>query len=135
MNANFYQYDCNETKEIDLRQADAIIKHKPDIVILEYPNNNKTPGLDLNNYLALQKPKNLVAERTKEFPKDILKIHPWAKADTIMWENIASLWEKDHQVLVYAVDAPSELTNELREIWNHSYPSIQKNWIWWVQIY
>lgn len=131
----YYQYDCEETNKLDLRQANAILKHKPDIVILEYPNNGKTPNLAFNNYPALKKPKQLVEKRLKKFPEQILKIHPWIKADVIMWNNINSLWKKDHQVLVYAVDAPNDLTKEWLEVWRYMYPCAKKNWLWWVQIY
>ncbi len=122
----YLQFNCKESNELDMRQADAILKYKPDIIILEYPNNNKTPNLPLNKYSALKKPKNLVKKRLKKFSDKVLKIHPWAEADTIMWKNVASLWEKDHQVLIYSVDAPNELTEELREVWNYTYPCIKK---------
>jgi len=131
----YHQFNCKETDELDLRQANAVLELKPDIIILEYPNNKKTPNLPFNNYPALEKPKQLVNKRLKEFPEKILKIHPWAKADTIMWKNINSLWGKNHQVLVYAVDAPVELTKEWLEVWNHMYPCSKRNWLWWVQIY
>jgi len=131
----YHQYDCKEDHSLDLRQAKAVLKHKPDIIILEYPNNSKTPSLLLNKYSALEKPRHLVEKRLKDFPKDVLKIHPWVKADTIMWKNINTLWQENHQVLVYAVDAPSNLTGEWLEIWNHVYPCAKKNWVWWVKIY
>lgn len=131
----YIQFDCKETDESDLRQANAVLKHKPDIIILEYPNNNKTPDLPFNKYSPLKKPKDMIRARLKEFPGEVLQIHPWVKADTIMWNNIANLWEKGHQVLIYSVDAPNELTKEWLEVWNHAYPCIKENWVWWVKIY
>ncbi len=131
----YFQFDCKESNELDLRQANAVIKYKPDIIILEYPNNNKTPDSQFNNYSALKKPKKLVRGRLKEFSKEVLKIHPWVKADTIMWKNIVNLWEKNHQIFVYTVDAPNELTREWLEVWSHMYPCAEKNWLWWVKIY
>ncbi len=118
-----------------MRQANAVLKYKPDIIILEYPNNNKTPNMELNNYAALKKPQKLVEDRLKKLPSSILKIHPWAKADTVMWQNIVNLWGKGHQVLIYKVDAPSELTKELLFKWPAPYPKIMRDWRWWVQIY
>ncbi len=135
MEPKYIQFDCVESEKLDLRQANAVLRHKPDIIILEYPNNNKTPDLEFNKYDALKKPKDLVKKRLKKFPDEILKIHPWAKADQIMWENVADLWAKDHQVFVYAVDAPNELTSEWLDVWRHMYPCVKKNWVWWVKIY
>ncbi len=135
MKPSYHQFNCRETKELDLRQADAVLKYQPDIIIMEYPNNILTPNLEVNNYPALKKPIRLVKKLTKEFSQKVLKIHPWARADTVMWKNIASLWKKGHQVLVYSVDAPSELTGEWLEVWQHMYPSALNNWIWWVKIY
>ncbi len=77
----------------------------------------------------------MIKKRFREFSNEVLKIHPWAKADTIMWKNIVSLWDEGHQVLIYSVDAPSELTTEWLEVWSHMYPCAKKNWFWWVQIY
>ena len=135
MKPKYIQVDCKETNKLDLRQAEAVLKHKPDIIILEYPNNNQTPDLEFNRFGALEKPKKMVEERIKEFPGEVLKIHPWARADTVMWKNIANLWSSGHQVLVYAVDAPNELTREWLEVWSYTYPCVKKNWVWWVQIY
>lgn len=135
MRPKYIQVNCRETDKLDLRQANAVLKHKPDIIVLEYPNNKNTPDLEFNKYNALEKPKEIVEKRLKEFPEEVLKTHPWAKADTIMWKNVANLWSKGHQILLYAVDAPNELTKEWLEVWNHTYPCVKKNWVWWVQIY
>jgi hypothetical protein len=135
MKPKYIQVNCNETDKLDWRQARAVTKYKPDIIILEYPNNQKTPGLPFNKYKALEKPKEMVKKRLKEFPKEVIKIHPWVRTEPTMWKNVANLWAKGHQVLVYAVDAPHELTGEWLEMWRHAYPCIKKNWLWWVQIY
>lgn len=100
MEPKYIQFDCKETDELDLRQANAVLRYEPDIIILEYPNNNKTPNLVFNKYDALKKPKDLVRKRLKKFPDEILKTHPWVKADTIMWKNVVDLWAKDHQVFI-----------------------------------
>lgn len=135
MKPKYLQFDCKETDKLDLRQANAILKYKPDIVILEYPNNNKTPNLLLNKYSPLKKPRKLVKEKINGLSRKIFKIHPWARADIVIWKNITKLWAQNHQIFVYKVDAPHELTNELREFWDHTYPCVKKNWIWWVKIY
>lgn len=135
MKPRYIQFNCKETDELDLRQANAVLEYEPDIIILEYPNNNKTPDLPFNKYDALKKPKDMVERRLQKFPDKVLKIHPWVKADTIMWKNVAGLWAKNHQIFMYAVDAPNELTREWLDVWRHTYPCVKKNWIWWVQIY
>jgi len=135
MKPRYVQFNCEEANGLDLRQAKAVLKHKPDIIILEYPNNNKTPDLPFNKYGALEKPKKMVNDRLKEFPQEVLRIHPWAKSDTLMWKNVSVLWANGQQVLLYAVDAPNELTKEWLDVWKYTYPCIKKNWIWWVRIY
>lgn len=135
MKPEYIQFNCKETDKLDLRQANAVLRHKPDIIILEYPNNNRTPDLIFNRYDALKKPRAMVKKRLQKFPDEVLRIHPWVKAEPIMWKNVADLWAKDHQVLMYAVDAPHELTSEWLDIWRHTYPCVTKNWIWWVKIY
>ena len=135
MKPKYIQFDCREEDKVDLRQANAVLRYRPDIIILEYPNNSKTPDLPFNQYGALQKPHKMVEERLKRFPRKVLKIHPWAKSDEMMWRNIVGLWREDHQIMVYAVDGPNELTREWLDVWKYSYPCIKKNWLWWVQVY
>ena len=134
-NPKIIQVDCKESKELDLSQANAILEYRPDIILLEYPNNEKYPDMQLNKFGPNDKPKNMVDKRTADFPSEVLKIHPWVVADTYMWRNIAELWVNGHQVLTYPTDGPSELTSEWLEVWNHMYPQATKNWVWWVQIY
>ncbi|MBU0647778.1 hypothetical protein KJ855_01205 [Patescibacteria group bacterium] len=135
MKPKFIQVDCNETMELDLRQAEAVKKYRPDVIILEYPCDGKDPAWDLNKFEPTKKPKKAIVNLKKGFSKKVLKIHPWAAADTIMWKNVIDLWENDHQVLIYSVDGPGELTSEWLEVWGHMYPCAKKNWVWWVQIY
>lgn len=135
MEPKYIQVNCREEEGLDLRQANAVLKYKPDIIILEHPNNNKTPDSQFNKYSATKKPKKLVNEKLKSFSKELLRIHPWANSDTFMWKNISKFWENGHQILVYTADAPNELTGELLEVWLHAYPCVKKNWFWWVQIY
>jgi hypothetical protein len=131
----YKQVNCNETDKLDLRQARAVLKFKPDMIILEYPNDTSTPGIELNNYSPFEKPKDLIEERLKPLSDQVLNKHPWAQSDLYMWQNIAKLWSEGKQVLVYQIDGPSELTSEWLEVWAHMYPCSTKNWVWWVQIY
>lgn len=131
----YKQVNCNEKDKIDLRQAKAVLKFKPDIIILEYPNGTSTPGIELNNYSPLEKPIDLIEKRLKPLSEQVLNRHPWAQSDHFMWQNIVKLWSEDKQVLVYEIDGPPELTSEWLEVWAHMYPCATKNWVWWVQIY
>lgn len=133
----FKQINCNESRGagLDLRQAEAILTYRPDIVLLEYPCNSEPPDMPFNAFAPMDKPEAMVAKRTAEFPAEVLKRDPWVVADTAMWRNVAQLWSEGHQVLAYPTDGPSELTSEWREVWDHMYPQATKNWVWWVRIY
>ncbi len=122
MKPKFLQFNCIEGKKIDLRQANAVLRHKPDIIILEYPNNNyplksieKTPSYLLK--------------------KENIEIMPWIRSDIRMWKNVDELKKNGHNILVYKIDAPNDLTNSFFNVWRHMYPCALKNWLWWVQIY
>lgn len=134
MRPRFVQVNQPETKKVHFDQARAVLEHRPDIIFLEYPNNKRTPNTIFNKYSPANKPLHEVAKIRKGLKK-VLKTHPWAKADIRMWDNIAQLWKDGQQVLVYRVDAPSELTRELLPLWRKEYPSITKDWLWWVRIY
>jgi hypothetical protein len=136
-NPVFHQINCAENRNgvLDLRQAEGIKKYQPDIVILEYPSNSEMPYFELNDFGALEKPKELVAQRLRPFSKELLKKDPWVAADIIMWQEIAKLWARGKQVFVYPTDGTFELISEWREVWNHMYPLSTQNWVWWVQIY
>ena len=135
INPKYTQIDCKESKEPDFRQANAVKKLKPDIIILEYPNDNPTPSLEFNNFPAEKKPARLTKPLLRKFSPAVLKIHPWAVSDNFMWRNVLDHWNAGHQIMIYSVDAPPELTSEWLEVWNHMYPCAKKNWLWWVQIY
>jgi hypothetical protein len=133
MKPRYIQVNCIEGKEIDLSQAKAVLKYKPDIIFLEYPTNKKTPDTIFNRYSPENKP---IEKLPNKFSKKTLWLCPWVRSDIVMWNNIARLWEKEkHQVLVYYVDAPEELVNKWFIVWKNMYPSALKNWLWWVQIY
>lgn len=133
MKIRFIQFDCREKDKLDLRQAKAVLKYKPDIIFLEYPNNKKTPDTIFNKFSPLNKP---IKKLPNKFSKKTLLLCPWLKSDIIMWDNIVHLWKKEkHQVLVYYADAKEELLNEWLIVWENMYPSALKNWLWWVKIY
>ncbi len=123
MTPRFIQIDCRETNTLDARQAIAVLRHKPDIVFLEYPcdSGKPKPISDFSGILAGLK-------RTARSDR-------WVTSDVAVWKNVAKLHKKGHRVLVYKVDAPRELIREWREVWKNMYPCAVKNWLWWVKIY
>jgi hypothetical protein len=121
MRPRFYNFNCRESNALDLRQAEAVLKYQPDIIFLEYPNNDKE-----------LKPRT---RAVKSFSKKTLKASPWAKSDLIMWKNVEHLWRKRLKTKVYAVDGPSELNEQYLLAWHNTYPCATKNWFWWVHIY
>lgn len=128
----FIQIDCRETKNVDLRQARAVLKYRPDIIILEYPSDKIGPDTIFNKY----RPENKPLKKLPKFSKETLAINPWVKSDIVMWENIVHLWKKEnHQVLIYQADAPAELVKEWFFVWENMYPCALKNWLWWTRIY
>ena len=130
----YIQVNLPETEKLNLGQAEAVPKYEPDIIFLEYPNNEETPDTIYNKYSIDNKPFDQI-EKQKEGLKDMLSVHPWAEADIVMWDNIAHLWRNGHECLVYRTDGPSELTSEWLLVWKNMYPCATRNWLWWVQIY
>ena len=48
----FFQFDCVEGNKVDARQAKAVLRHKPDIVIFEKPAGKSGPSMVFNSYFA-----------------------------------------------------------------------------------
>lgn len=121
MSIKYININCRETASLDLRQTKAVLKYKPDLIFLEYPNDQK--------YLQpIRKP-------ITNFSKKTLQINPWAMSDISMWKNIEILWQEKIKTSVYAVDGPTDLVSEMLYEWQYMYPCAKKNWFWWVRIY
>jgi len=119
----------------DCRQAEYVLKYKPDIIIFESPVN-KTPDTIYNKYSCNKKPFNLVQKYKKELIVNSKKPgNGDAISDVRLFDNIMALWNKGHDVLLYNVDGPNDLRREFFEVWKYMYPSALKNWLWWVRIY
>lgn len=53
-----------------------------------------------------------------------------------MWKNITKLWQNNHKLLVYAVDAPSDLVVNANVYLDKKInPSKNTNIFWWIRIY
>jgi len=130
MSVKFIQVSCREGASLDLRQARAVLRYKPDIIFLEYASNGRVPkdmASGANGILGIR--------RLQQSLKKIAHRDPWVKSDIAMWDGVLKLAEKGFGVEVYACDAPREVVTEWRTVWANMYPSALKNWLWWVRIY
>ncbi len=107
-----------------LKKARAVLKHRPGIILFEYPMRGKGPEVVFNRYSPKKKPwKKWAAWKTFFGRKELVKTHPWLKGDSRILENIEKLWKEDQQALLYLIDAPVELTSQMvwasrdRDLW------------------
>lgn len=133
----FIQVGCEERDGIDPSQAKAVLKYKPDIIVFEYPQENKTPETIFNKYTPDKKPKKELARMIKKL-KTASKNQPWVLSDVVVFENVSKLWDEGKQVYLYFVDAPSKITSARLEENNklhRPFPKIKKYFWWWKKIY
>lgn len=129
----FYQYDCVEGDKADLRQAGAVSRWKPDIVIFELPQSRSgKPGTIFNRYSCAHKPIQKVEEIIKG-KKRAAKKYPYALSDVSVWENIQKLWREGINTQVYNVDSPRQMRSEFN-LFPH-YPACRKDWLFWAYLY
>ncbi|VAW12530.1 hypothetical protein MNBD_BACTEROID05-641, partial [hydrothermal vent metagenome] len=103
-----YQFSCVKGKKVDLRQAGAVLRHKPDVIIFEAPPVGRTPSLIYNKYKPLNKPLVEVVKHRKILQR-LAKKAPWVLSDVYVYDNIMKLWADGYDVKLYNIDAPSEL--------------------------
>jgi hypothetical protein len=138
----FVQIGCREGASLDTRQAKAVLRHKPDIVLFEYPQENKTPDTVFNDYPPNKKPKREFNALIQKLKKASTK-YPWVASDIAVFKNIEKLWESGKQVYIYFIDAPSKITSTRleennttkRHLAHQPLPKIQKYLWWWEKIY
>jgi hypothetical protein len=92
----YIQRDCRESENVglrgvvfkpDYRQAEAVTRFRPDIIVFEHPNNNKTPE---------------ITGRLVYAPNpELLRVHPWAAADQKLYKNIDDLQRSGHEIKLY----------------------------------
>jgi len=134
MEPKLHQFDCREQNRTDLRQARAVLKYKPDIIIFELAGKSGNPETIFNKYDCKNKPFGEIAIIQKSLKK-VSRKFGYALSNIKTCENIKQLWRNDHNVLLYNVDGPRDLRTEFFEAWEHMYPCAAKNWLWWVRIY
>ncbi|MDD3101568.1 MAG: hypothetical protein PHE59_00240 [Patescibacteria group bacterium] len=130
----FHQFNCREQNRVDLRQARAVLKYKPDIIIFEQPEKDGNPESIFNKYDCKNKPFRKVSIIKKNL-KEVSREFRYALSMVKTFENIERLWHDGHDILLYNVDGPQELRADFFEVWYNMYPCATKNWLWWVYIY
>lgn len=130
----FHQFNCREENRPDYREARAVLKYRPDIIIFETPEENGKPDSVFNKYIPSKKPQRQIRAIQRNLQR-VAKRFGYAKSDIQTWRNIARLWEEGHEVLLFNVDAPNELRSEWFDVWENTYPCSLKNWVWWIHIY
>jgi hypothetical protein len=133
----FIQRSCVEGNEIDLRQADAVIKYKPDIIVFELPQDSKEPSKIFNRYSCKNKPFKKIEEIIKNLKK-ASKNYPYVASDIIVWENIKKLWEQGINTQIYNIDSPTKLRKEFnlfKKPISVEYPAVRRDWLFWVYLY
>jgi len=132
----FIQQNCVEGDSVDPRQANAVLRHAPDLIIFEAPRNTRSLGWPCNG-ASLTERKQAVKER-KQMLRNVARTYPWVWSEALLLDNVATLWESGHHLDLYDADAPSEL---LRETINNGWNRIQRprrrgvHFPWWVYIY
>ncbi len=132
-----YQFSCREVNGIDLRQANAVLRHGPDLIIREAPGTDKGPVLVINPNDSVKIQQAKLKEIIVGLRKTAKK-YPWVMSDVKIYENAIELLLGGHKLKMYDVDAPSEL---LRETIINKWNLIDKprrrgiHLLWWVYIY
>ena len=96
------------SRKVIEKQAEAILKIKPDIILFELPRVGEL------SYFNKFKPKNKPHERIdniKEHFSALSKYYPWFASFYKIIEAVEQLWSKGKQVYLYEIDGPVELTS------------------------
>lgn len=132
-----HQFSCREGNSVDLRQANALIKHKPDIVIWEAPSNKNSASLVFNPKDTTKKQESVIKDKIALLKK-VLKKYRWVASDIKVYENTIKLLKDGKKIKMYGVDGPYEL---LQQTIIHKWHLINKprnkgrHILWWVYIY
>jgi len=131
----FHQINCWEGNHPDYRQARAVLRYKPDIIIFEMPQGKRgNPASVFNRYPPEKKPDREIRKIRAALMRASKKFR-YAFSDLRTWTNIDQLWKSGHQVLLFNVDAPEDLRYEAFATWKSAYHSAINDWRWWVPLY
>lgn len=132
MKTQFIQVNCVEGRHLDLRQARAVLKYSPDLILLESPNDGKSCSYPFNRYLPKNKPLRIL-DRMIENLEEAGKRTPWVRSDIAMWQNVAFLWKQGKQVLLFRLDGPRDLV--VRPVAEIDWGRKPRDVMGWVRIY
>lgn len=129
------QFNCHEGDTVDLHQANAVLRHKPDFIFFESPGPAKSV---FNKYKPKEKPVREFNSHIRELKK-IAKKYPWVASDVCTYTNIKKLWDEGHDIKLYPIDGPSELLRvDLKKFSksNNARPERRgTHFAWWVRMY
>ncbi len=131
-----HQFSCREENGVDMRQANAVLKYRPDIILYEGPSNGK-PNIVFDTH----KPNKEVKKDLKEITQYLKKIsqkEPWVMSDIYSFNNVFKISQEGQKTKIYYVDGPHELLSQtITNKWNRiSRPRRRGNHLlWWVYIY
>lgn len=127
----FIQRNCVEGETADLRQAQAVLKHRPDAIIFELPSNRGGPGTIFNSYSCPNKPLARIQKIISQL-KTAAASYPYARSDIAVWHNIEQLWQEGHNTLIYNVDTPAQLRHYYFTHFDTTYKTARRDWLFWV---
>lgn len=132
-----HQFSCREENGVDHRQADAILRHNPDVIFWEAPSTGRKASLVFDPKKSPKKHEGQLKKITKSLQK-VSKKYPWVVSDISVYKNAIELLKNGHRVRIYNVDAPSELLKEtIINKWNMMERPRRRgsHLLWWIYIY
>lgn len=108
MTIKLLQFSCKGVAGVDPRQGEAVLRHRPDVIIFEAPTNLRPPDTVFNQYPTNKKPLDKVRDHIKNL-EQVGKTYPWVRSDIQVYKNIVGLWNEGHDIKIYNVDAPSDI--------------------------
>ena len=134
MNIQFIQANCVEGGKIDPRQAKAVKRYKPDLIFFEMPSSEGNVSSPFNTYSVEKKPFKKIEKIKEGIRKEAKKI-PYALSDALVWDEIASLWAKGHNILLFNIDAPQELRRNAFLQYRHiALSRAKRQWQFWAYL-
>lgn len=132
-----YQFSCREEKGVDLRQADAVLRHKPDTIFCEAPSIEYGASLVFDPRKSIKEQESKLRKVARSLKK-VSKKYPWVISDIKMYENTLELLKRGHKIRMYNIDAPSDLLQEtIINKWNLMEKPRRRgsHLLWWSYIY
>ena len=97
------------TKKIEIKISKQILKVKSDAILFEFPKGSFGGIEKFNKYKPKNKPKYLIENWKGNLLLSSKKINS-LKGTIEIVKNIEKLWNNGHQIYLYNIDAPAELS-------------------------